>query len=516
MKKSICMTFLTILALLATISPASADIELQPQNFAQENSLEALQQSIMENGYSYTVAPNHIFNMSPEEKKEFFNRRAPAQTKALRKDGTPGPLEDFIGMDLPEKYDSRDVRGRSYIGPVRDQGACGSCYSFGAAAAAEGVYNFTASKFNNDASDFSEAFIAFCLSDNYDGFDGCDGSDYEYEELDGLVDLGVMNEISYPYSDVEQTCPITNYTQLTRFKSWHRIECGDIEAIKTAIMLYGVVDASVQVSNAFQAYSGGVYADGETDCEAWDVGEPCYYAPTNHIISLVGWDDNPPDAEYGCWILRNSWGENWGENGYMRIEYESAHVACEAAYLVYEGNGPEAVLAPSSNITATKATLNIRINPGGLNADYHFEYGPTSECLQSTPVQAAGSGSVYQLFSANLAGLDPLTKYFFRGVSTNANGAAYTELEYFETSGDPMSPFVETGGAITNLTQAELAGLVNPHGEYTDYWFEYGTDDSYGTSTAKKELGGGSQTIGVSTVITSLAPVTTYHYRIVA
>ena len=60
--------------------------------------------------------------------------------------------------------------------------------------------------------------------------------------------------------------------------------CGDITAIKTAIMTYGVVDASILTDSAFDAYTGGIYQNANTNCNA----SPCYYADSDHVISLGG------------------------------------------------------------------------------------------------------------------------------------------------------------------------------------------------------------------------------------
>ena len=77
---------------------------------------------------------------------------------------------------LPSSFDLRDINGHSYIGPVRDQGACGSCYSFGALAAAESVYNRYHGLYDDAAIDLSESFIIWSLSPLYEGFDGCNGT----------------------------------------------------------------------------------------------------------------------------------------------------------------------------------------------------------------------------------------------------------------------------------------------------------------------------------------------------
>ena len=300
--------------------------------FEPDDTLEEIRYKIDYNGYDFTVDHNWVFDMSPGEKAAFFSRRAPLHPRAFGISDDIGPLAAHLGRrQQPSSFDWRDYGGHSYIGDIRDQGTCGSCYAFGAVAAAEGTYNWAMGLYDGSCSDFSEAFVAFCLSDHYSGFDGCDGANYDYDELTALVEYGVCTEAEYPYTDNEQPCPFGTYPSLTQFQSWHRIPCNDIDAIKTAIMTYGVVDAAVWVGSAFQGYSGGIYEDTNTACD----GNPCYDTTSNHAISLVGWDDNPSEGGEGVWILRNSWGDTWGESGYMRIRYTSAVVACAATYLVF-------------------------------------------------------------------------------------------------------------------------------------------------------------------------------------
>ncbi|NCC94564.1 MAG: hypothetical protein EOM10_15035, partial [Opitutae bacterium] len=114
------------------------------------------------------------------------------------------PLKTFPKQELPSSYDSRNVGGLSYIGPVRNQGNCGSCYSFGAAAAAEGSFNVAMNRTGSQCVDFSEAYIAWCLG-TYgaysDHFSGCDGADYEYAELKALTVEGICGENQMPYNN---------------------------------------------------------------------------------------------------------------------------------------------------------------------------------------------------------------------------------------------------------------------------------------------------------------------------
>ncbi len=310
--------------------------------FEPDDTLEDIRYKIDYNGYDFTVDHNWIFELPEEEKASLFSRRAPLFPRRAGTEDDIGPLGEILGtVELPASFDWRSYNGRSYIGPIRDQGNCGSCYAFGAAAAAEGTYNWANGLFDANRADFSEAFIAFCLSNHYSQhFEGCDGADYDYYELEALVQYGICAESAFPYTDRDQSCPLSPYPPLVKFQAWRRIPCNDIEAIKTAIMTYGVVDAAVYVGSAFEGYSGGIYEDSNTSCS----GSPCYYTNTNHAIALVGWNDNNGN---GYWILRNSWGTGWGESGYMRIKYTSAFVACEAAYLVYGEVQPTPPPAPT-------------------------------------------------------------------------------------------------------------------------------------------------------------------------
>ena len=374
-KATIAALLLTLFLLPGITARADAVLPFEP-----DDTLEEIRYKIDHNGYDFTVSNNWVFEMPAELKGTFFSRRYPVSPRRRGAADEIGPLGDFLGtVDLPSSFDWRNYNGRSYIGAIRDQGDCGSCYAFGAAAAAEGTYNRANGLYDGSCVDFSEAFIAFCLSDQYSQhFDGCDGADYDYYELEALLQYGICSEATYPYTDHDQSCPLSPYPALTRFQAWHRIPCNDIEAIKTAIITYGVVDAAVEAGSAFSGYSGGIYQDSNTSCDS----SPCYYTPTNHAISLVGWDDNGGD---GYWILRNSWGTGWGESGYMRISFTSAYVACEACYLVYgepppppptplpyipgdyngDGTAEMAIFRPSTGLWAVKGVTRTYFGASG-------------------------------------------------------------------------------------------------------------------------------------------------------
>ena len=286
MTKYICKCWLAIAAvlLLVTIlSPDSPAREKELLKFEADDTLEEIRYKIAYNGYNFEVGENWVTRLSPEERKKLLSRHYPLKPRRHNAHDEISPLVKHLGKKLPSSLDWRNYNGHDYIGPIRDQGGCGSCYAFGAGAAADGTYNWATGKYDATRAEFSEAFIAFCLSDHYSGFDGCSGANYDYDELQALVDYGICTEAQYPYTDHEQSCPLSPYPPLPQFQSWHRIPCNDIDAIKTAIMTYGVVDAAINAQAAFTSYSDGCFDDTQNTCYS----SPCYYTPTTHAISQI-------------------------------------------------------------------------------------------------------------------------------------------------------------------------------------------------------------------------------------
>jgi chitodextrinase len=368
-----------------------------------------------------------------------------------------------VAKDLPTSFDWRNYNGNAYIGTPRDQGSCGSCYAFGATAAAEGTYNYAMGKYGSNVADFSESYIAWCLStmSPYSGhFSGCNGADYDYMELQALVDVGTVDEIYFPYqTTATQSCPssATNAPK-TKFNSWSRVPCNDVAAIKTAIMTYGVVDAAVYVTTAFQNYSGGIFTDSYTTCTS----SPCYNTPTNHAISLVGWGY---DATYGdYWILRNSWGSSWGESGYMRLKATAARIGCSVCYLTYVSDGTTAPTLTTNTVSSIGD--NSAVCGGNISSDggaaitasglvYAKTASPTiatGTVVSTSPVVTANS------YTLTMSGLSSGTTYYVRAYATNAKGTSYGAERTFTTTG--TAPVVYCASQGNNSSYEWIAGVA--------------------------------------------------------
>lgn len=374
--------------------------------FEPGDDIETIREKIEANGFQFEVSHNWIFDLPEEQKERYFSRRKSEPALNALPLSTNSLARSSNDVVLPSSFDLRDVDGKSYIGPVRDQGSCGACYAFGAAAAAEAAYNTATGRYGASAADFSESYIAWILGEHgaYSShFSGCDGADYDYAELEALTNEGIAYEADLPYTTTDPgVCSDCSYPTVI-FSSWGRVTCSDVDAIKQAIMAHGAVDAAVYVTSAFQAYSSGIFNDTLTTCP----GSPCSYTETNHAIALIGWNDNGDADTQGYWILRNSWGASWGEAGYMRISYHAARVACSAAYLAYEcdsGLLAVSLLSPVADFNAApgaSVTIKARVVTGcgdailGATASAAFSNGDASVTLYDDGAHddsAAGDG----------------------------------------------------------------------------------------------------------------------------
>jgi len=174
----------------------------------------------------------------------------------------------------------------------------------------------------------------------------------------------------------------------------------------------------------------------------------------------------------------------------------------------------EAVTNAATNVTSSSATLNGSVNPFGRATTWYFEYGTSTNYGSKTSLQSAGSGTSSVAVSAPVSGLSVGKTYHFRIVAMNTAGTAFGHDATFSTGTAPSA--VTQAASSVGPTSATLNGTVNPNGQSTTWWFDYGTTSSYGSSTSTHNAGSGTSASSQKVTLTSLAPGTTYHFRIVA
>lgn len=222
----------------------------------------------------------------------------------------------------PQSWDWRNINGENWVTPIRNQGECGSCWAFGAIAAVETIYNYQ----NNDPTldiDLSEQYMVSCGMKHYsNSLNGCCGG-HMSATLDFLRTRGTVEESYFTYQgvdadgrDIYDCGGLGTHTPVKckrvdapkyKIKTYNRIL--DTESIKNAIHNYGPVVAGFDVYADFFDYSEGIY---EKQSDKYCGG---------HIVAIVGYDNTE-----SCWICKNSWGTEWGENGYFRIKYGECRI----------------------------------------------------------------------------------------------------------------------------------------------------------------------------------------------
>ncbi len=175
---------------------------------------------------------------------------------------------------------------------------------------------------------------------------------------------------------------------------------------------------------------------------------------------------------------------------------------------------PTVTTLPASGVTATNATLNATVNTGGLNTAAYFEYGLDTNYGSFTLTNRLTATNTTLAVALQAGSLLPGTTYHFQIVGFNSAGMALGRDLTFTTP--PLAPVVTTLMATSvTASNATLNGTINPGGDATTAYFQYGPDTNYGGFTLTNNLVATNTTLAVASQAGSLLPGTTYHFQIV-
>lgn len=296
--------------------------------------VEFLQQEGATEGWTFEVSRNPATYRSLDS---LSNLQIPEDWQASAQTQPPMPRAEPLG--LPTSFDWRDFDGCT---PVRNQASCGSCWAF----ATVGVLESAILIDSGVAQNLSEQYLVSCNRSGWSCNGGWFAHSYHYNTsgLDGGT--GAVLEAAKPYTATNTACG-GPHSHPYVVNSWAYVDPSvnvpATDAIKQAIMTYGPVSVAVAVNSAFQAYSSGVF-------------NSCTSGTINHAVVLIGWDDADQ-----AWIMRNSWGEYWGESGYMRIRYGCSSIGYAACYVDYgsgEATGAE-ITSPANGSTFSDTSVEF-------------------------------------------------------------------------------------------------------------------------------------------------------------
>ncbi|HYW68531.1 MAG TPA: C1 family peptidase, partial [bacterium] len=290
---------LTLAALLPVASAFAADREVTPE---EEAWLAEVQAQIDANGYSWTAGPTPVSNLSQGEREQLLGSYMTEAEVTYFMELEPEP--EALNMRFRDAFDWRDFGG---VTPADDQGSCGSCWAFGACGSTEAqiLINYGVSL------DLSEQQSIDC---NFQGSD-CDGG--QSSHAFGIhQDPGGVLESCYPYlAENGTTCRQLTCDREAIIDGQATISY-NVASLKYACQTYGPLSVGMCVYDDFYGYSGGCYEHAGTDA-------------VNHNVLICGWDDSMCGGA-GAWLVKNSWGQDFGDNGYFWIKYGSCWIGLGA------------------------------------------------------------------------------------------------------------------------------------------------------------------------------------------
>ena len=196
---------------------------------------------------------------------------------------------------------------RSKMNAVKDQQQCGSCWAFSAVGALEGLHSVA----NDNLMNLSEQELVDC-SGSY-GNMGCNGGLMDYSFSYIKDSKGIALQADYKYAAVDLPCKASGKSRNGPISGFVDVPANSAAALKAAIAKQPVSVAIEANTHTFQAYKSGVINDSSCGTNL------------DHGVVAVGYDDaaNPP-----YYLVRNSWGAGWGENGHVRIGIKDGEGIC--------------------------------------------------------------------------------------------------------------------------------------------------------------------------------------------
>ncbi|XP_054800721.1 low-temperature-induced cysteine proteinase-like isoform X2 [Prosopis cineraria] len=276
---------------------------------------------------AHRLGLNRFADMSNEEfRRTYF----PVMKRPIKRSNsvTNGGfhLKDNSCEDAPS---SLDWRKKGVVTGVKDQQDCGSCWAFSSTGAMEGINALVTGKLTS----LSEQELVDCDTTN----DGCEGGDMDYAFEWVINNGGIDTETNYPYTGKDGTCNITK----ERIKVVSVDGYQDVAQTETAVLCAVAkqpISAGMDGSAMdFQLYTGGIY-DGKCSSNPDDI---------DHAVLIVGYGSEDGD-DY--WIVKNSWGTDWGLDGYFLLKrngdekYGKCAIDYMASYPTKESSAP----SPSS------------------------------------------------------------------------------------------------------------------------------------------------------------------------
>ncbi|CAJ1381688.1 unnamed protein product [Effrenium voratum] len=264
-------------------------------------------------GHNYTVGVTPFADMTTEEFRSSFGLPPESRNLSAIWGGLPEEAPLLRGT-LGGPPDSVDWRRSGAVSVVQNQGHCGACWTFATAGAIEGAWKVAGGSLYT----LSEQQLLDCADDTYHN-SGCKGGN----PMNAFVyvrDKGLCTARSYNYRAVQSGCQANSCTQVIPpggVRGYRAVAHDSESALMEAVAQQPVSVAIDGDSVVFQLYTGGVITG---DC----------FTKIDHGVLLVGYGN---DGGTPYWIIKNSWGASWGEDGFGRLSRKAGGLVGECGIL---------------------------------------------------------------------------------------------------------------------------------------------------------------------------------------
>jgi len=370
---------------------AQAGFDLSQQKAVQ---VDQVNTAIKAYGAGWVAKDNWVSQLTTAQVKRMLGLRTPPDVNLMFK---AGKSKISKNTSTTAVFDWRSVNGVNWVTPVHNQGYCGSCVAFATAGTLETQMNIS-SKFPDWMPAVSTQALFAC------GGGSCDMGWDPDEATDFLSSQGVPDYACLPYTsgatgnDVQcsAACADIASRSIKTVPSTSKIHAlGSVDSVKAALA-HGPLETTLTVYADFLSYSSGVYK------------HVTGAALGGHAVSIIGYDDNQQ-----AWIVRNSWGPDWGNAGFILVSYNdtsgvaqdvwSFDIPTEAGYISFQTPTSEQVLTGTANLQIAStvdasSTLNYTIlNSAGKAVVQNSLHGmPQSISLDTTKL----ADGQYEIFAS--------------------------------------------------------------------------------------------------------------------
>jgi len=247
---------------------------------------------------SFKLGHNHMSDWTVAEYQAILTHQ-PMEESEKNYEYHPETVQSGTPLDW------RNYNGYNYVQGIKDQGQCGSCWTFSSVAALETMWARTTGYLYS----LSEQQLVDCDTACY----GCNGG-WQYKAFKYYESYYAHQESTYRYTGRDGTCKYANYQPTNvKTKGYTNVSANNPTQMKSALM-QGVLAVSIEADQSvFQRYRSGIFNSSACGTKL------------DHATNVVGWGSSG-GVEY--WIMRNSWGQSWGEQGYMRLQIVSGKGIC--------------------------------------------------------------------------------------------------------------------------------------------------------------------------------------------